>query len=494
MSIRYPSTERLDLSKATQVVKAAFALKDKAFPKEEDTSPQAHEILVSHILNNKSDRIGVCASRGLAKSRWGGNYIPLILPLLGIGVGPVDKHKFIVIISATFEGATDMVQEIKDLYETLGDSYKQLLKKKIWKADEISFELPNGEYIAIVAMGGEGKIRGIRRRGARPDLLIFDDSEYEELVLNPARMKKWKQWVSRSAIPSMGKVGSVLWIGTPLPNSILNEIQDNVKWSFINLPIHDDFGTPAWISRFPYSWIQKRKAELKEMGEINAWYQEYELKIISEDEQIFKTSMIRHIDYSEVENIDLDIYVTCDLAISSANGADKTAFVVTGVDENNNIYVLEIFARRCPPSEQVDALLSICQRWYDKTKRQVVLGIERGSLKYAFMDTWERRLKELNHYYKIPKVRELDPYGGSNAKHKRIQQLEPLMLRGSVKFIRGIENIGMLEEELLAFPVSKHDDVSDALSYIFQLVSWREPKDIEPVRYDDDGGYTGLCW
>jgi phage terminase large subunit-like protein len=483
----------LDLSNATQVVKAAFALKEKAFPKEEDSSPQAHEMLVSHILNNKSDRIGVCASRGLAKSRWGGNYIPLILPLLGIGIGPVKKHKFIVIISATFESATDMVQEIKDLYETLGDSYKQLLQKRIWKADEISFELPNGEYIAIVAMGGEGKIRGIRRRGARPDLLIFDDAEYEELVLNPARMKKWKQWVTRSAIPSMGKLGAVIWIGTPLPNSMLNEIQDNPKWSFINLPIHDEYGTPAWISRFPYSWIQRRKSELKEMGEINAWYQEYELKIISEEEQIFKTSMIRYVDYSEIENMDLDIYITCDLAVSSANSADKTAFVVTGVDEHNNIYVLEIFAKRCPPSEQVDALLSMCQRWFDKSKRQVVLGIERGSLKYSFMDVWDRRLKELNHFYKIPKVRELDPYGGSNAKNKRIQQLEPLMLRGSVKFVRGINNINILEEELLAFPISKHDDVSDAFSYIFQLVSWREPKQVEPVRYDD-GGFGGLCW
>ena len=472
----------MDLNGSTQATKAFFALKDKAFPPEEDISPQAHCYIMDHIFTSTQDRIGIEASRGLAKSRLVGNYLPIILPLLGIGLCGVRQHKFIMIISATFEGAVDMIQEIKDLYDVLGPSYQKILKKKIWKADEISFELPNGEYIAIAAMGGEGKIRGIRRKGARPDLIIFDDSEHEELVLNPERMKKWKRWVARAAIPAFGKYGVVIWIGTPLPNSLLEELKSNKKWNFISLPIQDDRGTPAWIGRFNSAWIVDKKEEMKAMGEINAWYQEYELKIISEEEQIFKPDMIRYKSVGEIPD-DLDYYVTCDLAISSASGADRTAFVVSGVDVDNNVYVLEIYAERSSPSQQVGQLLSIASRYFEKNNNiPIYIGMERGALKHAFIDQWERRLLDINYSHKIPNIQDLDPYGGKNAKNKRIQQLETLFYRKKIYLTRGIKNISTLEEELLSYPAARHDDISDAFSYVLQMVKWREkPEELDPM-------------
>ena len=366
-----------------------------------------------------------------------------------------------------------MIQEIKDLYDSMDDRYKKLLVSEIWKSDEISFRLADGKTLSIVAMGAEGKIRGIRRKGNRPDLLIFDDSEYEELVYNPDRMRKWKKWVFSSAIPAMTPDGAVLWIGTPLPNSLLGELQENGGWDFINCPISDAHGTPAWVDRFPSAWIESKKKEFKEIGEINSWYQEFELKIISEAEQIFKPDMMRYKSVGELPE-DLDYYVTCDLAISSATGADKTAFVVTAIDLDNNVYVVEIYAERSAPSVQVGALLSIASRYYNKNKRPIYIGMERGALKHAFIDQWDRRLLDIDYGYKIPRIQDLDPYGGKNSKNKRIQQLETLFYRKKVFFVRAIQNVGLLEEELLAYPASKHDDISDALSYLLQIVSWRE--------------------
>jgi len=475
-----------------QETKAFFALKDKAFPPEEDISPQAHEMVVNHIFGSKSDRIGIEASRGLAKSRLVGNYLPIILSLLGIGLQRVERHKFIMIISATFEGAVDMVQEIKDLYDSMKPEYQKILTKKVWKADEISFELPNGEYVAIVAMGGEGKIRGIRRKGNRPDLIIFDDSEHEELVLNPERMKKWKRWVARAAIPAFGKYGVVIWVGTPLPNSLLEELKENPVWKFISLPIQDSYSTPAWIGRFNHAWIVDKKAEMKAMGEINAWHQEYELQIIAEEEQIFKPDMMRYVSHDEIPT-DVEYYVTCDLAISSAANADKTAFVVTAVDRKNNVYVVEIYASRSAPSEQVGELLSICQRYYNKTKLPMRIGMERGALKHSFIDQWNRRLLDINYSHKIPKIQDLNPITGTG-KNKRIQQLETLFYRKKVYFLRGTKNINLLEEELLSFPVSRHDDISDAFSYILQIVKWREELEEQVVYIHDEALNNSIVW
>lgn len=475
---------------------AFFNIVNGAFPKEENSTPHVHGVIVSHFLNSNSDRMGICASRGIGKSRIVGNYMPIILPMLGIGLGKRKNkgHKFIVLISATFDNAVDMIQEIKDLYESMDDRYKKLIEIGIWKADEISFKVQDGTTLSIVAMGAEGKIRGIRRRGNRPDLLIFDDSEFEELVYNPQRMIKWKKWVTRSAIPAMTPDGVVVWIGTPLPNSLLGEIQSNSNWDFIECPIQDEFGTPAWVDRFPHSWIERKKQEFKEMGEINAWYQEYELEIIAESEQIFKPDMMRYISVSDIPT-DLEFYVTCDLAISSATSADRTSFVVSAVDVDNNIYVFEIYADRSSPSRQVGELLSIASRYYEKNNNSpVYIGMEKGALKHSFIDQWERRLLDIDYNHKIPKIQDLDPYGGANSKNKRIQQLETLFYRKKVFFVRGCKNIDILEEELLSFPASKHDDVSDAFSYLLQIVRWREKQDEEIRTFGDDSIIGGVCW
>ena len=233
------------------------------------------------------------------------------------------------------------------------------------------------------------------------------------------------------------------------------------------------------------------------MGEINAWYQEFELKIISEEEQIFKPDMMRYKNVNEVPE-DLDYYVTCDLAISSANSADRTAFVVCGVDVDNNVYVIEIYADRSSPSAQVGKLLSICSRYYEKNNGiPIYVGMERGALKHAFIDQWDRRILDIDYGHKIPKIQDLDPYGGKNSKNKRIQQLETLFYRKKIYFLRGIRNIGSLEEELLAYPAAKHDDISDAFSYLLQIVSWRE-KPIEQTSeerfYQEHQSVGSVIW
>ena len=471
---------------------AFFHMVSQAFPTEENETPDVHYRIIEHFIKSKKNRMGICASRGLAKSRLIGNYTPILIPMLGLGLGGRKKHNFIILVSATFDNAVDMVQEIKDLYESMDERYKLLIVKGIWKSDEISFTLANGETLSIVAMGAEGKIRGIRRKGYRPDLIIFDDSEYEELVLNPDRMRKWKRWVTRSAIPAMTPDGVVLWIGTPLPNSLLGELQANKKWDFIELPVEDELGVPAWIDRFPAKWIADKKEEFREMGEINAWYQEFELKIISEEEQIFKPELFKYVDSGGIPD-DLDIYVTCDLAISSATSADRTAFVVSGVDTYNNIYVLEVFAKRCPPSEQVEALLDICNRYYERNKKRVItVGMEKGALKHSFIDQWDRRLLHIGFPYKIPKIRDLDPHG-AGGKNKRIQQLEPIFRSGHVIFVRGMNNLSLVEEELLAFPAGRHDDVIDASSYILQIIAWREELPAEPIR-SVDYNFGNVAW
>ena len=118
--------------------------------------------------------------------------------------------------------------------------------------------------------------------------------------------------------------------------------------------------------------------------------------------------------------------------------------------------------------------------------------MEKGALKHSFIDQWDRRLLHIGFPYKIPKIRDLDPHG-AGGKNKRIQQLEPIFRSGHVIFVRGMNNLSLVEEELLAFPAGRHDDVIDASSYILQIIAWREELPAEPIR-SVDYNFGNVAW
>jgi len=59
----------------------------------------------------------------------------------------------------------------------------------------------------------------------------------------------------------------------------------------------------------------------------------------------------------------LKVYTFVDPAISQKQEADYTAIVTIGIDQNNRIYVLDIFHERVEPSDSINALFEIVKHW-----------------------------------------------------------------------------------------------------------------------------------
>lgn len=167
---------------------------------------------------------------------------------------------------------------------------------------------------------------------------------------------------------------------------------------------------------------------------------------------------------------------------------DYTSMWVIGLGGDGNWYVLDIVRDRLRLSERAKTLIALHRRW--KPNPQLVFYEETGYA--ADIEHCEYVMKEINYRFDITAI---NPHGLS--KPARIQKLVPVFESGRIYLPPSIikrdwenKTVNLVkifkEEEYLAYPVLKHDDMLDALSQLEHedvLRRWQKPKDTEPGDY-----------
>ena len=157
----------------------------------------------------------------------------------------------------------------------------------------------------------------------------------------------------------------------------------------------------------------------------------------------------------------LNIYAGVDFAFSLSKKSDYTAIVVIGLDESNDIYVLDIDRFKSDKiSEYYDRIVALQNKWdFRKLRADVTVA------QAVIVNDLRTRFKENGI---ILKVDEFRPSRHQGSKEERIAAtLEPRYAQQSVWHYRG-GYIPVLEEEiLLARP--PHDDIVDCLASIVEI-------------------------
>jgi len=133
--------------------------------------------------------VAIAAPRGHAKST-------AITHCYTLACAVFEERDFILLISDTYDQAIMFLSDIKtELYENedlhalfgnfefLKDSENDIIVKK-----------DNGKKFRIVAKGSEQKVRGLKWEGKRPNLIVCDDLENDEIVMNKDRREKFRLW------------------------------------------------------------------------------------------------------------------------------------------------------------------------------------------------------------------------------------------------------------------------------------------------------------
>lgn len=425
------------------------------------------------------------------------------------------EREYVVIVSDTITQAVQFLGDIKkELLEN--DQLRQLFKiKEFIKETEDDFIClcDDGHLFRICAKGSEQKVRGLKWNNKRPDLILCDDLENDEIVLNKERRLKFKRWFYAALLPCRSFNGIVRYVGTILHNDSLLEslmprkhekstVEEPLKiyskkkrsgWVSIKYRAHTaDFSEILWPQRYDKDYFMQKRQEYIDQGLPDVYSQEYLNVPIDESLSYFKRSDF--LGYTEADeamfkNKDwkkrFNFYIGSDLAVSTAEVSDYSVFVVGGVDENGFLYIHKVIRERMDSQQIVETMLSL-QRVFEPN----AFSIEKGQIEKSIGPFLRQRMMDTDTFIN------LIPLNPSTDKPSRARSIQARMRMGAVKFNKNADWYYDLEEEALMFPRAKHDDQVDALAYVGlilnKLQEARSPKEIENDEYLEELEESGI--
>ncbi|MGP1568548.1 MAG: hypothetical protein ACTTHM_07505 [Peptoanaerobacter stomatis] len=141
------------------------------------------------------------------------------------------KH-YILILSDTYDQASSFVAAIK---EELEENYAIIedfgnLTGKIWREDVITTKT----NIKVQAKGAGQKVRGLKHKNWRPDLIVLDDVENDELVRTVEQRRKLENWFYKAVSKCGDTYTDFIYIGTMLHyDSLLAKVMKNPMYKSI---------------------------------------------------------------------------------------------------------------------------------------------------------------------------------------------------------------------------------------------------------------------
>jgi predicted phage terminase large subunit-like protein len=417
-------------------------------------TPSFHQEIYEVYENDEIKRIAIAAPRGHAKST-----ITDVVYLAWVIVHK--KANFVLLVSDTYSQAVLFLDALKAELES-NDKLKSFygsLKSNSWSEGEI---ITNG--IMIKAIGAGMKLRGLKYHEHRPDLIIFDDLENDELVESKERREKLEHWFGKAVIPSLAKEGRLIAIGTILHyDSLLYKLLDPTKYPGFYKKTYkaiNDFGA-LWPEHLNLVELEKIKNDLMTQGQGYFFYQEYQNDPVSDENRKFKLEKIRYINGSIDAGFDAKLtatYISIDRAYSTDKTADFTAIIVNRVDTDNNWYIVQAERFKGTEKELIDKIFDL-KTYYNPIK----IGIEQKAFKYTLEPALKDEMRRRNSFFLVEELKDL-----GKAKNVRIEGLVPRFESGSVYLRREQSD---LIDELIKFPKAMHDDLIDALAYQLAISS-----------------------
>lgn len=420
----------------------------------------------AHRLLKESNIMAVMEwARAHAKSTHFNVMIPMWLKARGamkvmVLVGKNEKN------AATLLG--DLQAELENNQKYRNDFGEQV-KYGSW--EEGRFATKDG--CGFFALGRGQSPRGLRHRQHRPDYIVLDDVDDDELCRNPDRVRKLTEWALKALYfaSDMGRARFVV-VGNRISNNSLvaNIAQLEGVWHYkVNAIMN---GKPAWPEKYT---IEEIEAVARRLGYRNAQQELFNNPIT--EGAVFRQDWMLYEKTPELHKFK-SLVSYCDPSFKNSSTSDYKAIVTVGATERN-LYVVNAFVRKCSITEMV--------RWWYNMHESLPDGVicdyfmEANFLQDLIFEEFAR--EGMLRGYQLP----LRP----DTRHKpdkfaRVEALSPLFERQVIilnKELRDDPDYKELMEQLLTFEKGSrtHDDGPDALEGAVWMLNRRAGRQGAPA-------------
>lgn len=463
-------------------------------------TPWFHYEIADSIMDKETKQLAIIMPRGHGKT------VLTKCDILWSFLFTRDEPLFYGWVSATAKLATGNMDYIKHHLE-FNDRIKYYfgdLKGRKWTEEDI--ELNTGHK--LLCKSNISGIRGGAKLHKRYDLVILDDFEDENNTITPEARAKNSNLITAVVYPALEPhTGRLRINGTPVHyDSFINNLlsnyakaekqKDDFAWTVKTYKAIDSSGNALWDSWFPSKKLEEKKKFYQDSGQPQKFYQEYMMEVQSAEDSIFNMKHVKYWEGSYVfddatqlscvvingEAIPVNVFAGVDPATDSIRrDSDFSVIMIIGVDEDNNIYVLDYIRERglpilgIPGEDRegiVDKMYNLAQIY--KPSLYVVEDTTMSRPLFQALMAESRRRNDFSVRWKEEKP------GTRQSKLDRIQGvLAQRMTIGTVKIKKSHYD---LQHEIVTFgPRMAHDDTIDALAY---AVKYAHPPQNIAVRKD----------
>jgi predicted phage terminase large subunit-like protein len=393
------------------------------------------------------------------------------------------SRSYVLIISDTVGQSTQFLADIKSQLAD-NENLRKLFHIKSFEKDtedDVIVVCEDGHQFRVSAKGAEQKMRGLKWNNKRPDLIVCDDLENDEIVMNKERRDKFKRWFYGAVIPCLSTGGLIRVVGTILhEDSFLNNLMPNEydkrtrtnplkvwktdvhrgEWFGVKYKAHDEeFENILWSTNYDKDYFVTLRADFMERGMPDVYSQEILNTPIDESIAYFKRSDFVP-ETQDDKKLRLNYYISADLAISKEDYADFSVFVIAGVDENRLLHVKNVIRERLDGRELVDMILGL-----NETYKPEAFGIEEMQVSKSIGPFLREEMIRTGNYIPLIPLK----HNGQD-KISRAKSIQARLRAKSIKFDKGAEWYSTFEDELCKFPRGTKDDQVDAFAYMGRML------------------------
>lgn len=437
--------------------------------------PQFHEELWEMCCSGES-KVAIAAPRGHAKST------SVTLSYL-LAAALFREADFIILVSDTEGQAKLFLADIKiELSEN--EDLMALFEIEDFVKDtetDLIVRMKDGYQFRIIAKGSEQKVRGLKWRNKRPNLIVGDDLENDEIVMNKERREKFRNWLMKALIPCLSDNGRIVIVGTILHlDSALERLLNDPHWYTARYAAHnEDFSEILWPERFDQERLEAIRDSYVVQGMPEGYSQEYLNYPIDESSAYFKRDDFRFFSEEEVDYDRMTFFAATDLAISQKEKADYTVICVVGLDSNNRMHVVDVQRGRWDAKDIIDNMMAIQVKWQPD-----IFAIEGGQISKAITPFLKEEMMSTGVFLNL---KEMTPVAD---KETRARSMQARLRQGTVYFNGKASWYPDLEQEMVRFPRDVHDDQVDALAWIGLTLAEMTPgltaDEYDDVLYDEE--------
>ena len=330
---------------------------------------------------------------------------------------------------------------------------------------------------AFFARGRGQTPRGLRHKQWRPDYVVIDDLDDDELVNNPDRVTRLTEWVKEALFGTLDggrgrfvMVGNLIGKCSVLANFIASK---GVVVSKVNAI--DRHGNPSWAAKWSIDEINK----MAEFMGYTSFQREMMNNPITEG-AVFRHDWIKWKKMLPLAEYD-SLVAYCDPSFKGSTKNDYKAIKLWG-KKDTELHHIAAFVRQCSVAEMVRWFYDLYEH-ITATNAACDYFIEANFLQDIILDEFTREGNLRGYQMPIRADRRKKP-----DKFQRIEAISPLWERGFVYYnieLRNDPDMVAGLEQTLAFEkgMSGHDYAPDADEGAIYILQQRTRKEAFPFSF-----------